>query len=58
MQKNSRLQDASLVSLFGKTIGFFAWRVRQQTAKSAAEFFCIRFYSKMKRKPAEKNTGL
>ena len=23
MQKNSRLQDASLVSLFGKTIGFF-----------------------------------
>ena len=41
MQKNSRLQDASLVSLFGKTIGFlaFAWRVRQQTAKSAAKFF-------------------
>ena len=46
MQKNSRLQDASLVSLFGKTIGFFAWRVRQQTAKSAAEFFAYVFTGK------------
>ena len=32
--------------------------VQQQTAKSAAEFFCIRFNWKTKRKPAEKNTGL
>ena len=32
--------------------------VQQQTAKSAAEFFCIRFNWKTKCKPAEKNTGL
>ena len=51
--KNSWLQDASLVSLFRKTIGFFC------LARSTTDWvFCIRFYSKMKRKPAEKNTGL
>ena len=32
--------------------------VQQQTAKSAAKFFCICFNWKTKRKPAEKNTGL
>ena len=31
--------------------------VQQQTGKSAAEFFCIHFNWKTKRKPAGKNTG-
>ena len=58
MQKNSRLQDASLVSLFGKTIGFFCLARSTTDCKKRRRVFCIRFYSKMKRKPAEKNTGL
>ena len=37
---------------------FFLLVVQQQTAKSAAEFFYIRFNWKTKRKPAGKNTGL
>ena len=56
--KNSRLQDASLVSLFGKTIGFF-WLARSTTdCKKCRRVFCTRFNWKTKHKPAEKNTGL
>ena len=56
--KNSRLQDASLVSLFGKTIGFFCLARLTTDCKKRRRVFCIRFNWKTKRKPAEKNTGL
>ena len=56
--KNSRLQDASLVSLFGKTIGFFYLARSTTDCKKSRRVFCIRFNWKTKRKPAEKNTGL
>ena len=56
--KNSRLQDASLVSLFGKTIGFFCLAHSTTDCKKRHRVFCIRFNWKTKRKPAEKNTGL
>ena len=56
--KNSRLQDASLVSLFGKTIGFFCLVRSTTDCRKSRRVFCIRFNWKTKRKPAEKNTGL
>ena len=56
--KNSRLQDASLVSLFGKTIGFFCLARSTTGCKKRRRVFCIRFNWTTKRKPAEKNTGL
>ena len=56
--KNSRLQDASLVSLFGKTIGFFCLPRSTTDCKKRRRVFCVRFNWKMKRKPVEKNTGL
>ena len=56
--KNSRLQDASLVSLFGKTIGFFCLARSTTDCKKRRRVFCIRFNWKTKRKPAERNTGL
>ena len=52
--KNSRLQDASLVSLFGKTIGFFCLARSITGCKKRRRVFCIRFNWKTKRKPAEK----
>ena len=33
---------------------FLLFLVQQQIAESAAELFCIRFYSKTKRKPVKK----
>ena len=50
----------------GRFADFIVWEnkrllllvVQQQTAKSAAEFFCVHFNWKMKGKPVEKNTGL
>ena len=53
--KNS---DALLVSLFGKTIGFFCLARSTTDCKKCRRVFCIRFNWKTKRKPAEKNTGL
>ena len=44
--------------IFRENKRFLLLAVQQQTAKSAAEFFCIQFDWKTKHKPAEKNTGL
>ena len=52
MQKNSRLQDALLVSLF-LLLGAFDNRLQK-----APPSFLHTFLLEMKRKPAEKNTGL
>ena len=37
---------------------FLLFLVKQKISKAPLRFFCIRYYSKTKRKPAKKNTGL
>ena len=44
---------------FVETKGFFCFSLNKRTAKKAASklnIFCIHYFLKMKRKPAEKNT--
>ena len=55
--KNSQLQDASLVSLFGKTKGFFCLTCSTADCKKRHWIFCIHFNWKTKRNPGEKNAG-
>ena len=51
--------DASVTSLFSKTIGFFCFSFNKRSPEDAAwktEFFCIRYFSKTKRKSSKSIT--